>query len=407
MQLFLLLVSAASAAAQDLTLNQAIEGFLSRSPLAEAEKEKVVAAQARLRQSGAWTNPVLTYGQEGYRLGEQGSGFDQQEFLFGLSQEFELGGKRGKRSEVAELELAEQEARYDDFVRLKRLEISRLFVTAYYGLKQKEIAEESLEGYLKICDLHRRRYEAGEVSGLAQIKLEADEIQYVVRTVQAERRLDEAWAELASMIGWAHPGLPGLRWDEPAQADLPAASELIGIALEARPDYRARRLAAQAAEKQVELERASNVPNLTVAGGYKRDFGENSFFLGLQLPLPLWDRREGAIAARISSSRREGMLSGWTRVWIGYEITRAHDRVGRLKKAASRLDARYGERLERLVNLTALNYEAGEAGILEYLDALRVRRDTLLERMELLEELSLAELELEAAIGRPVYGVRP
>jgi hypothetical protein len=57
------------------------------------------------------------------------------------------------------------------------------------------------------------------------------------------------------------------------------------------------------------------------------------------------------------------------------------------------------------VTITAVSYQQGEAGILEYLDALRAQRDVLLEFDQLSEELQLARLELEASVGTSLASV--
>ncbi len=368
-----------------------------------AEKEKLQALQGRLIQSGAWANPTLNYSQEGYSTGLANTGFfDDQEFLIWASQDFELGGQRGKRHDLAQLQLDAGTSRYQDFIRLKRLEIQRSYVRLFYSSKRKESLRSALERYEKIRDAHRRRYELGEVSGLAQMKIEAEELGHLVELARAEREFQTSWAQFASLIAWEGTTLPQLSLAETQQAQLPDPSVLIRRAIESRPDLKAQQLETLVAEAAVAVEKSKNVPNLNLGGGYKRDSGQNSFYFGVRVPLPIWDRRTGAIAEKLATSRRQGMLKNWKEAWIRNEVQLAHSVFTELLEASRRLGPGFLQKLDQTVEITALSYQAGEAGILEFIDALRTRRSAFLAQNRLLEELHMAELELEASVAAPL-----
>lgn len=405
--LFAVVVWVGTVPAQPLTLDEAIAQFVERSPLANAEREKLEMARGRLRQSVSWVNPVLSYNQEGYPFGHTASGFDDQEFLIGAWQEFELGGKRGKRRELARLELDLALARYKDFLRQKKLEVSRLFVEVFHAAKRRETLQSAFQEYSRMRETHRRRYEKGEVSGLAQLKIDGEEAWYLIRLSRAERQWTAAWSELAALIGWEIGRIPELTLHQPDSANLPGSAVLIETALKKRPDLEAARIEARVAEAGVELERSRNIPDLNVGGGYKRDFGRDSFFVGLQLPLPLWDRREGAIGERTAAARRKVQLSHWREIWVRQEVERDHSLYARLLAASGRMSADLLQKLDRAVTIAAVSYEQGEAGILEYLDTLRAQRDALLEFNQLSEEVELARLALEASVGTSLRGTDP
>ena len=364
-------------------------------------------ARGRLRQAQVWTNPTVNFTQEGYPVARPESTFDDQEFLLWATQEFELGGQRGKRRDLAQLDLDAENARFQDFLRRKRLDVSRLFVRVYFASRSRESLERGLERYTQILETHRRRYEMGEVSGLAQMKIEAEELGYLIQLSRAEREFTSVWNELASMIVWDERQVPGLRIDAPPPTDLPDAAVFVSRALASRPDLKEQQIEAQAAEAALKVEKAKNIPNLNLGGGYKRDFGQNSFFVGVQLPLPLWDRRQGAIAEKLASSHHQRILSDWKKTWIRYEVEKAYEIFSRLLGTSGRLDGGFLRKLERIVDITALSYQEGEAGVLEYLDALRTQRDFSLEQNQLLEELHIARLELEASVGIPLRDIKP
>jgi outer membrane protein, heavy metal efflux system len=222
----------------------------------------------------------------------------------------------------------------EDFLRQRRLEVSRLFVGAFYASKRRDALQSAFQEYSGIREAHRQRYEMGEVSGLAQLKIEGEEAWYLIRLARAERQWNAAWSELAALVGW-ESGNSGAHPSAADSADLHDSSVLIETALRTRPDLEAVRIEARAAEAAIELERARNIPDLNVGGGYKRDFGRNSFFVGLQLPLPLWDRRHGAIGEKMAAGRRQALLSNWKEIWVRQEVERAYSLYSRLLAASA------------------------------------------------------------------------
>ncbi len=405
-----LAVRAQSLAAQEtrvLSIEEAFERFLESSPLVAAEKENLEAARGRLVQAPKWKNPTLNFSQEGYRSAPEARFGDEQEFLIWASQEFELGGKRGKRRRVAELDLERETADYRNFLRRKRFELQQSYVEAFYASQQRDLLRAGLEKFREKLAVHGLQYEAGEVSGLAQMKLETEELSYLVALAEAERAFRGAWNRLGALIGWDRPHPPDLRLDAPWQGDLPALPALIQQALRARPDLQAHQLAEQLQQARLEAEKAESVPDLTFGSGYKRDFGQSSFYFGVQLPLPLWDRREGAIAEQQALLRRQEMLTSWLQTWIRQEVTRVHGILQDLAATRDQVGPALDEKLRRTVEITALSYEQGEATIVDYLDSLRTHRDARQQQLRLAMELHLAQVELEASIATPLRETVP
>jgi cobalt-zinc-cadmium efflux system outer membrane protein len=393
---------------EELTPDQAFTRFVERNPAVLAEREKLEVVRARLRQAGMLPNPTLVYGQEGLRVGEPNqSFFRDQEFIIGARQRLELGGKRGKRLKLARLELEAEGARYQNFLRLRRMEVGRLFAATYFAQKQRALLKESLGAYEKLREVHQERLEEGEVSALAQMKIDAEHLGYLAKLAVADRDLVALWKELSALIVWEHQELPTFAVKSVPSSTTLNADDLTQRAIESRPDLLHQRLVQQVSDASLQLEKAESVPDLTVGAGYKSDFGFNSFFLGLELPLPIFDRREGAVAEKAAEVRREMNLGSWKEMTVRVEVKRAFETFETLQRACENLSPELFKNLTRIIAVTELSYEEGEATILEYLDVLRTQRDAAVNYSRLLQELQLAFLELEAATGTPLRGGNP
>ncbi|HSR68388.1 MAG TPA: TolC family protein, partial [Acidobacteriota bacterium] len=241
-----------------------------------------------------------------------------------------------------------------------------------------------------------------DVSGLSHLKVEAEEIRYRSQLAEAETGLAAAWREFSAWTDWPAATPPQLQ--EPGLLDEPrqALQTLRSLALSQRADLRA--LQAQLEEKQalLALQRAEKVPDLTVGGGFKRDFGQNSFHVGIDFPLPLFDRNRGAVSAaraQVESARSE---LRWRQILAGKEVEEAFRRFSFQRDEVQRLREAVMDRLDTIVEITAQSYGEGEASLLELLDAMRVQLEASLNFQTLLLQARLSRVDLEEAVGGPV-----
>ncbi len=115
--------------------------------------------------------------------------------------------------------------------------------------------------------------------------------------------------------------------------------------------------------------------------------------------MPLFNRNQGNIGAALADARRTQNLLSWKRVQIRSEVERAF-KAYRLQQAnVQRLEQTILQSAVRVAELTEQSYLEGEASLLEYLDALRVKLDASLGFHDLLFQLERARIELEKAVG--------
>ena len=86
-----------------LSLEDALRIAEARNPQVISAEHAISASEADVTGAGKRPNPVLTFISEGYPFSEANrpSFVNDQEIEFSIEQEFELGGRRGHRSEVA------------------------------------------------------------------------------------------------------------------------------------------------------------------------------------------------------------------------------------------------------------------------------------------------------------------
>ena len=384
----------------ELDMETAVEMYVTRNPNLQAAREQIEMARGRLDQAGFWPNPTLNYSQEGFPFGDsQASFLGDQEFHFGASQLFQLGGKIGHRQEVAGLDLDARELEIENVLRLGKARVKRAFLAAHYAGRKREIAEDLFRTYERLRDIHQRRLEAGDVSGLSQLKINGEVLRYLTAVAQSQIDYTEAWNELAALLAWPDPMQPKLELPEGIEVMEKSLKELQELASQSRPDLDVQRVEVRKIQADVTLQRAQGVPDLTVGGGYKRDFGQNTYFLGLELPLPFFDRNQGRIAEESANARRNQNLLTWKELHILREVESAFENFVTHRENVERIQLSVMDQVDQVARITSQSYLEGEASLLDYLDALRVQLDTSMDYYELLHQVKRARVALEMAVG--------
>ena len=180
------LVLSAAVSAQDtgvparLSLDEALRLAEARNPQLAGLQQAVVASEADLTGAGKRPNPVLSVVSEGLPLSEpdRPSFLDDQELAAWIEQEVELGGRRGRRTEVAQLGLDASRETLRDARRQLRFEVRRAYMQAVLAKADDEVARTTLEEIDKVLALNRARYEQGELSGVELRRLQVERFRF-------------------------------------------------------------------------------------------------------------------------------------------------------------------------------------------------------------------------------------
>ncbi len=378
------------------------------SPELAAASQALEAARARERQAGAFPNPVFTYGREQTsRTGETNA-----QNIVTLDQPLEIGGQRGARRQAAGLVRAASEARLAATAARLDYEVARSYATAVAAERRARLAEAAAQAFGKAQRVSQVRLAGGDVSGYQNRRLQLEAARYAALRVEALVTRDSAVRTLASLIGFsdsADAPTPLRLVDTltPAPLTLPVDS-LVTRALASRAELQAAQLDAQASLAEARLARAERIPTPVLSGGYKNErltTGEtlNGFVAGVSLPLPLWDRRGGAVqAARADAARRAAEVEGLRRQTIR-EMQTAFATHQALAGQLAALDAQLGDEAMKARRAAEAAYGEGEISLLEWLDSVRAYQEAEALHATLRAEYIARRAALERATGATLF----
>ena len=255
------------------------------------------AAHARIADASRRPNPSLSAGEENF--GGQLGG-NHRETTLAIGQALELGGDRGARVATAEAEyrLATAEAGVagreglalaaDRFIAAWSLQtrLGRLREGATVGEQAIRAATE--------------RYQAGASPRLEILRAQVRAMAQAVERQRAESDLAVARRELALSWGAVTATFDSLIAPEQV---LPGDTAGWQSRLAAHPEIGRAAATEALAASRVQAATAARIPDITLSGGVRRfqEFSATGFGVGVEVPLPLWNRGDGGVAA----ARRE------------------------------------------------------------------------------------------------------
>ena len=284
------------------------------NPVIGAASARVDQSRAQIGISGLRPNPVLTFSVGGMAVGTRNPEWlpwpNTPNVTLGISQTLEIA-KRGARMQASRLGAASESASLAaveaEQIALSREQLARI---TWLAARAKLLADR-LANARNVVELERVRLERGEISGVDHDRL-------VLDAAAAERDVSDN----AVVQATAHSDcavLLGAKCEDDASMDdaeqwarVPEvpAERLIAE----RPDLRALRLAAQAAEQEAVVWERRKIPDPTIGLSYTRDYltyagnQPNTLMLWAAVPVPTFDRGQHQAAqarARAAELRAE------------------------------------------------------------------------------------------------------
>jgi cobalt-zinc-cadmium efflux system outer membrane protein len=397
----------APSAARSVTLAEARAMARRSHPEVTAARHAVAAAAGHARQAGAFPNPTLAYSRE---QTSRGSGTNAQDIVT-LEQPIALGG-RGARRAAGAAGLAAAEARLAGTVARIDYEVARSYAASVAAERRAALAAEAASAFTRAAGVSEARLAGGDVSGYQHRRLMLEAARYAALELEARVARDSAVGTLAMLIGVADPAgaaeaLVLTDTLTPARLVQPSDS-LVALALAQRPEILAALRDAEAAAAEARLAGAERIPTLMLGAGYKSERvagGESfdGFTAGVSLPLPLWDRRGGAVdAARAEAARRDSEATALQRR-TARETQSAYDAHQAIAAQLALLHDQLGEGAVRARRAAEAAYAEGEIGLIEWLDAVRAYQEAETTYAMLWAEYIARRAALERATGATLF----
>jgi len=344
---------------------------LLRNPGLTAFSYAVRAAEGRLLQAGLWSNPELDVEVGEYDRG--GQGFDSTETSVVLGQVFELGAKRRWRTGMARAEGALAGWDYER----KRLDVltttAQRFVEVIAAQGRLELAASTVDMAEQTSRAVGERVKAGKEPPLQASKAEAEVEMARLDALEAQSSLTLANSALAAMWGASEPHFQAVEGDMDRILESIPSLEVLRAHLSANPDLARWDTELQLRKMTLAAEKAARTPDLTAAVGWQefKEDGTDALTFGVGLPLPLFDRNQGHIAAAPQDLAQAGFERQAAELALATELAQAHAHLTTAHQRVRTLRAKVVPAMQAAFDAARTGYQQGKFGFLDMLDAQR------------------------------------
>jgi outer membrane protein, heavy metal efflux system len=369
--------AASAASGQQLTLQSALQRARGTHPTIAAAREAVNAARAREQQAGTWPNPTLSYSREQASHKELRSSQD----IVSLDQRIEIGGQRSARAEAARLRRESAEARLSAAQADIELEVFRAYAGAVTADRRAALASQAAAAFVSARRNSDQRLAAGDISGYAARRLKLEAARYTALSVEARQEQHTARLGLASLLTLSPDSADSVRLSGISAKALSLSVDSIDSLIRRQTyEVSAARLDADAFLADARLAQRERTPSPTVIAGFKRESSNatarlNGFVAGLSIPLPLLDRRTGAIAAAEAEHRRRTAEVEALQRTLALTARAAFAATNTIEQQVEALRAELGEESRLALTAAEVAYAEGEITLIEWLDAVRAYQE--------------------------------
>jgi cobalt-zinc-cadmium efflux system outer membrane protein len=392
-------------AKRSITISDAVAIFLQQNLQLVAAHYDIDTVDAEKLTARLRPNPEVSVGFSDIPLDFRENFVKPQTFSYGISQTFELGGKRRKRIDAANADSELARAEFQIVLWQLTNDVKKKFYTVLLAQSLLKLAQENQKTFAEIIKHTTEVFQLGEISGLDLQRLEIEKFKFDTDVANSERDYELAVRDLRVTLGGDYRAMEievagTIDYYQPYEFSL---AELRDKALAARPDLKAAQLSERAADASIRLQDAQRIPDLTIGAGIEQvPLSGSTYNFGVGIPLPVSNRNQGERAKALIQRRKaqndeqliaNQVLSDVDKALVAFEIQKRRVelyRTGVLTK------------VDDIQRLTEFSLKAGESSTIDLLDAIRTRRETLAGFYQTLFDYQVSLLDLELATATPL-----
>ncbi len=383
-----LLVISTTAFADDLTLDQAIALYREHSPRLAAERAAVGVAEADVVDARIYPNPEV--GLDTARNVHGDTAGPQSQYQLDVSIPVLIGHQRGRREDAAQAHVTATKREVDAQQAETELDIVDKFQALVAAQERTRILVAALDDARKVRDIVAGRSAAGAGSPYAVERIDLELASLTSRVDDAHVGEQAASSALAIAIG-----MPTLPIHASGTLDVAATPALAGT----HPLLASLRADIAAAHADETRAHADAVPTPSLGlSAFTTDGPQGvAVIAAVTVPLPLFDRNQGAVARARAEARKSELELEATAKELGGELARATKELTQRRESLARYQGDAMHRLDKVRQMAEASFKNGQGGIVELLDALTAITDAKLQELELRQAVANAALAVRRA----------
>jgi len=391
-----------------VSMGDAVRLALEHNHQLRAQRLNVDISKADEITAALKPNPVLTSTNQGFPIFAPSQlGWDSlannQTFTESLSYLFERGGKREKRTLVAQDTTTVAARTAADAERQLIFQTRQAFINVLLAKSSLDLARDDLKNFSTVVDVNRERVRAGDLAESEFLKISLQQLQFEQDVTTAEVGLAQAMAALRQNVGFE-----GLAETFEIDGDLAYTKYAVTLddlkldALASRSDLLAAQGSVKLAEDTQALAYSNRARDLTGDVEYDRTGPLNGLGFGFSIDLPFHDRNQGNIAHSKVGLLQATETEAQTRTAVLTDVATAFAAFQSSEKVVALFQSGYLNQAQQSLDVTTYVYQQGSGTLLDLLDAERTYRTTQLAYRQALAAYMTSVQQINSAVGRQV-----
>jgi len=386
------------------SLDMIVNLALARNPLVSLAEGNIDQQKGHQATAGAYPNPTVSgHGGRGYLkdtiVGPPENIPSITEYNLYVGQPVEWPAMRAARQRVADLGVVTANVGMLE----TRLNLVSQVKVAFYDLllaqQGADLARQNLDIVEDVTRIVNTRVKSGEAPQFESIKAEVEVLKARQHLARADNFVRNSRVVVDTLTGGALGPTYMVHGEfRMLPRDL-QIERLMARMMEQHPTIQRLLKSVEQSDWKIEFERQARMPTLTVNGAYFREIGREAFQGGLSIPMPLWYRRQGEIAASLGAKRREEAELLRMRNDLGRAISQHYQDVRTTGELIEVFDKGLLRQAQEALRIAQFSFQQGASSLLEVLDAQRVQRQILLDYALARHDLSVSLARLEQAVG--------
>ena len=383
-------------ALKPFTLDDAFISAIDNNPQFKSVKTNLDIGEAEIMSAKRRFNPGLftnsSNAEDAYRLG--------------ISKTFELGGKRGRRIDLAKSQKKVISEEVNKALLDLRYTVRGKYVELYFAKRKEKYFKDLLEitGILK--EITRKRFDAAKIPivDLLQIEIASTNVNNNYRNAnyQAQKAKNDLMTLVNSPVKLDDLNKPDSFLKIEAKTSEEAIDILINEAIANRPEIKKNLYEQEASKDELRLAKANRIPDLSVTAGPNITTGDDDgfgAFLITRLELPLLYRQKGEIAKAKALQEKYKFEEENIQNQIKLDVINAFNAYILTKEQVKLYESETLVKADELLEKSMKSFRVGKVTFLIPLKALEASINVHLDYLQRVVDYETAISDLERVVG--------
>ncbi len=395
--------------ATTLSMDDAVRLAVAYNHQLKAQRLNVDISKADEVTAALKPNPVFTSTNENFPVFAPSQLFSTDtlennlNFIESLSYTFERGGKRQKRTIVAQDSTSVATRTAADSERQLVFQTQQAFINVLLAKSTLDLAQQDDKNYANVVEVNRERLRVGDLEEADFLKISLQQLQFQQDVATAEAALVQAKAALRQSLGVeAVAGTFDVTGDLAYTKYATTLDDLNREALASRADLLAAQASVKLAEDTQTLAYGNRARDITGEVEYDRAGSVNALGFGFSIELPIHDRNQGNIAHSKWGLAQAIETEAQARTAVLTDVVNAFSSLQQNERVLSLFQSGYLDQAQQSLDVTTYVYQHGSGSLLDLLDAERTYRTTQLAYRQALAAYMTSVEQVNQAVGRQV-----